>query len=372
MPGREVFGEEERAQIAEVMEQGVLFRYGFDAQRAGVFKVAEFEKKFASYLGCSYALGVSSGSAALKVALESSDLPKGSAILTSSFTFVASIEAIEESGYVPVLCEADASYNISVEDMERQYSPQVSAVLPVHMMGSSCDMEGILQFAQLKNLVVIEDACQATGATYKGKYLGSLGAFGCFSFDYAKILTTGEGGMVVTSDQSLYLKSDRYHDHGHSHRTDLARGFEPREGKGFNYRMSELQGALGIAQLAKLPSIISGQKKNKKILKDILAAYPFITIRKQYDEEGEIATFLVFSLPDMKTAETFKARLKDNNVPTGVMNYWHFIANKESVGKPEEFLATKDLLDRTVFIEILLKMDIVSIAAGLKKVCDSF
>jgi len=136
--------------------------------------------------------------------------------------------------------------------------------------------------------------------------------------------------------------------------------------------MNEIQGAIGLAQLAKLPAILAGQKKTKKPLLDALANYPFITLRKHHDAAGELATFLAFRLPDEKTAREFQKRLEANGVATGVMNYWHFVANMESVGSERSFPATQDLLDKTIFIEILLNMDVEKTREGITRVCASF
>lgn len=372
MPGREVFGEEEIQQVTEVLKRGVLFRYGFDAQRQGTFKVAEFEKEFSRYIGSQYALGVSSGTAALKTALEGLNLPKKTKVATTCFTFVATIESIEEAGLKPVLCEIDESLNISLQDIEDQIDKKTFAILPVHMMGSACDMSGIMELSNKFNLQVIEDACQATGALYKGKKLGTFGKYGCFSFDYVKVLTTGEGGMVVTDDEKLYKQADWYHDHGHPHRTDVARGIEERMKKGTNFRMNELQGALGLAQLKKLPSIIESHRKNKTILKQVLSRYNFITFRKHNDESGEIATFLAFFLPDAKMAEKFKEKMKENGINPGVLNYWHFFANIQSVKTRKKFEKSRKILEKTVVIEILVKMNAEKLADTLDKICKEF
>ncbi len=372
MPGREVFGEEEIQQVTEVLKRGVLFRYGFDAQRQGVFMVSQFEKKFAEYTGSRYALGVNSGTAALKTALEGLNLPKKTKVLTPCFTFVATIESIEEAGLKPVLCEIDESLNISMNDIENQIDRKTSAILPVHMMGSACDMSEIMGLSDQFNLSVVEDTCQATGATYKGRRLGTFGKYGCFSFDYVKVLTTGEGGMVVTDDEKLYRQADWYHDHGHPHRTDVGRGVEERMRKGTNFRMSEIQGAIGLAQLEKLPSIIERHKKNKAILKQVLSGYDFITFRKHHDENGEIATFLAFFLPDARRAERFKEKMKENGINPGILNYWHFFANIQSVRTRRKFEKSRKILERTVVIEILVKMDAEKIADTIDKICKEF
>lgn len=372
MPGREVFGEEEIQKVAEVLKRGVLFRYGFDTQRQGVFLTAQFEKEFAQFLGSKYALGVSSGTAALKTALEGLNLSKKTEVLTPCFTFVATIESIEEAGLKPVLCDIDESLNISVEDIKSQISKKTSAILPVHMMGSACDMASIMEVSQSAGIPVVEDACQATGAQYQGKKLGTFGKYGCFSFDYVKVLTTGEGGMVVTDDENLYRQADWYHDHGHPHRTDLARGVEERMRKGTNFRMNEIQAALGIAQLKKLPSIIETHKRNKALIKQALEKYDFISFRKHNDSQGEIATFLAFFLPDEKKAEKFKDKMKANGINPGILNYWHFFANIQSVKTRRSFKKSKKILERAVVIEILVKMEAEKIADTLDKICREF
>ncbi|MCX7705520.1 MAG: DegT/DnrJ/EryC1/StrS family aminotransferase [bacterium] len=372
MPGREVFDQEEIKEVLEVLNRGVLFRYGFDVQRQGVFKVAQFEKEFASYIGSRYALGVSSGTAALKTALEGLNLPKKTEVLTPCFTFVATIESIEEAGLKPVLCEIDESLNISVQDIQDQLNKKTSVILPVHMMGSACDMTPIMQISKEKNIPVVEDACQATGAQYQGKKLGTFGKYGCFSFDYVKVLTTGEGGMVVTDDENLYQQADWYHDHGHPHRSDLPRGVEERMRKGTNFRMNEIQGALGLVQLKKLPTIIETHKKNKAVIKTVLEKYDFITFRKHFDADGEIATFLAFFLPDAKKAERFKEKMKENGINPGILNYWHFIANIKSVKTRRNFSRSRKILERAVVIEILVKMDAEKMADTLDRICREF
>ncbi|MCL5408752.1 MAG: DegT/DnrJ/EryC1/StrS family aminotransferase [Candidatus Omnitrophica bacterium] len=372
MPGREVYGEEELQEVSEVIKRGILFRYGFETQRQGVFKVKQFEDEFSKYIGSKYAVGVSSGTAALQTALISLNLPKGSIVLTPCFTFVATIEAIEWSGYKPVLCEIDESLNISSEDINKKINARTKCILPVHMMGSSCDMENILDISKKHNLFIVEDACQATGAEYRGKKVGTFGEFGTFSFDYVKVLTTGEGGMITTNDEILYKQADACHDHGHPHLENVPRGVEKRIRKGFDFRMNEVQGALGIAQLKKLDYIIKKQTKNKKDIKDVLKNYEFITFRKHFDEDGEIGTFLTFFLPDKQKAEKFKEKMKENGITPGILNYWHFFANIESVQTKEKFQKSRDILEKTIVIEVLIKMDVEKIIDALKKTCDNF
>ncbi|MCX8082957.1 MAG: DegT/DnrJ/EryC1/StrS family aminotransferase [bacterium] len=366
MAGREVFGKEELEEVMAVLRRGVLFRYGFDKEREGVFKVREFEEEFARYINSGYALGVSSGSAALKVALESLNLPKGKEVLAPCFTFVATIEAIEEAGLKPVLCEIDHSLNISPEDIRNRITKDTVAIMPVHMMGSSAKMDEITQIAKEKGLYIIEDACQSTGASFKGKKVGTFGEFGCFSFDYVKVMTTGEGGMVVTDNEGLYKQAEFYHDHGHPHLPGIGRGEERRERKGFNYRMNEIQGALGLAQLKKLDSIIEKQRENKKNIKEEIQKIGGISFRELPDVSGEIATFLTIFLKDKQQADKFKSVMKENGVAPAILNYWHFIANIEIAGG--SFPLSQSILDKSVSIEIKTIME----SSLIERVVDTF
>lgn len=350
MAGREVFGTEEMEQVTDVLKRGVLFRYGFDKERGGVFKVRQFEQEFAGYMSSGYALGVSSGSAALKVALEALNLPKGKEILTPCFTFVATIESIEEAGFKPVLCDMDETFNISPEDIKKKLTKDTVCIVPVHMMGSAVNIEPILEIARENKLKVLEDACQCTGASFKGKKVGTFGDMGCFSFDYVKVMTTGEGGMVATDSEDLYKQAEFYHDHGHPHMAGVGRGDEKRARKGFNYRMNEIQGALGVAQLKKLGDIIARQKENKKTIKTAIQNIPGIEFRRMPDEGGEIGTFLTMLLKNKEKADKFKETLKENGVTPATLNYWHFTANIEIAGG--SFPKSREILDRSVSLEM--------------------
>jgi len=355
MAGREVFGAEEREAVIDVLNRGVLFRYGFPKERGEVFKVREFEEAFSSYTGAGYSLGVSSGSSALKVALEALNLPPGKEVLTPCFTFVATIEAIEEAGFKPVLCDIDETFNISPEDIKRRITRDTVAIVPVHMMGACAAIDSIVEIAREKQLKVVEDTCQSTGASFTGKKLGTFGDMGCFSFDYVKVMTTGEGGMVVTDNRELYMQADAYHDHGHPHLPDTGRGDERRARKGFNYRMNEIQGAIGLVQLNKMDHIVGKQRENKKTIKTEIENTGGMDFRRLLDGEGEIATFLTFLLPDKDKAERFKEKLKDYGTVPATLNYWHFTANIEIAGG--SFPVSEAILSRSVSLEIKTSMD---------------
>jgi len=376
MPGNELIGKEEESQVADVMKRGVLFRYGFEKRRENIFKVAEFEEKFARYIGAKYALAVSSGTAALRVALAALNIEKGDEVITSAFTFIATIEAIAEAGAVPVLAEADSSFNLDPEDLEKKITERTKAVIPVHMFGVSAEMDEIMEIAKKHNLKVIEDNAEACGGSYKGKKLGTIGDIGCFSFDYVKMITTGEGGMVVTDNENLYKEAIYYHDHGHSHKPNTPRGEEGRVHAGFNYRMGELQGAIGIAQLAKLDDMIREQRKHKTHLKERISLIKGMNFRKIPDPNGDISAFLFIYLPDKEKRERFEKVLTEEGVETGVFAYWHYFSNVDPsayMGKEvriEMNGQTEDLVNRAVLFPISVRQseqDLENIVRGIKK-----
>jgi 8-amino-3,8-dideoxy-alpha-D-manno-octulosonate transaminase len=327
MPGFEVFGEEEKREVLEVFDTGVLFRYEFGPQRGDVYKVKQFEEAFARYTGTGYAQAVTSGTAALKVALAALGVGAGDEVITQGFTFVATWEAIFDVGAIPVFAEVDETLNMDPVDLEKKITDKTAAIIPVHMLGAPARIEDIMDVANRHGIPVIEDTAQAAGGRLHGKHLGTFGACGTFSFDSVKTMTTGEGGMVITGDEELWRTMSEYQDHGHDHAVNPGgRGGEGRSFIGFNYRMMELQGAIGLAQLAKLDSMIVEQKKNKALLKDAAGKIAGVTFREILDEEGDSATFLAFMLPDKERAAQVNQVLKDNGA--GAINFgdntWHF------------------------------------------------
>lgn len=327
MPGFEVFGAEEKKEIMDVLDTGVLFRYEFPEQRKGVYKVRSFEEKFAAYCGARYAQAVTSGTAALKVALAVLGVGPGDEVITQGFTFVATWEAIFDVGAVPVFAEIDDTLNMDPADLEKKITAKTRAIIPVHMMGAPARIHEIKAIADRHGIPVLEDTAQAAGARLGGKHLGSFGACGTFSFDAVKTMTTGEGGMIITDDEKIWRAMSEYHDHGHDHVPNPGgRGGEGRSFIGFNYRMMELQGAMGLAQLAKLDDMVVEQKKNKAAMKAAVSRIPGVTFRTLLDEAGDSATFLAFFLPDAATAKKVNGILKENGAGAIYFaeNTWHY------------------------------------------------
>ncbi|HPV50717.1 MAG TPA: DegT/DnrJ/EryC1/StrS family aminotransferase, partial [Smithella sp.] len=331
MAGAELIGKEEIKEVMDVLETGILMRYGFDKERKGIYKVREFEQAFAKYCGTDYALGVTSGSSALQVALTAMDVGPGDDVLVPAFTFLATYEAVMEVGAIPIMVDIDDTLNFDPLEIEKKKTPYTKAVIPVHMCGSAANIDKIVDVARKNKLLVLEDNAQGCGASYKGKKLGSFGDMGTFSFDYVKTVTTGEGGMVITNNKEFYLRSEWYHDHGHDHNPKVSRALEGRTILGFNFRMNELQGALGLAQLRKLDYLIGEQKKNKKVIMDVLANVSGVKFRVKPDPEGDSATFLAFNLPSEDQAQKFQNLLAAEGVDTVCYkrNLWHYVPNWE-------------------------------------------
>ncbi|MBU2498248.1 MAG: DegT/DnrJ/EryC1/StrS family aminotransferase [Proteobacteria bacterium] len=327
MPGFEIIGEEEREEILDVLSRKMLFRYEFDEQRKGVYKVDAFEDAFAAYCGVHHALAVSSGTAALRVALAAAGISPGDEVITQGFTFVATWETILDAGAIPVFAEIDDTLCLDPDDLEKKITPRTKAIMPVHMCGAQARITEIVKAADKHGLPVIEDTAQSCGGRMRGKSLGSFGKMGTFSFDSVKTLTTGEGGMIITNDKEHYVRASEYHDHGHDHNLVVARGLEKRRFVGMNYRMMELQGALGLAQLDKLEKVIlPNQRKNKGRIKEALSRIDQVSFRHIPDPEGDSATFLTFFLPTPEKTEAFNKVMAQEGVGAVYWyeNTWHY------------------------------------------------
>ncbi len=336
MPGFEFFGEEERKEVQDVLDTGILMRYGFDARRNHVWKSRELEAAICEKIQSGHAHLVSSGTAALTVALAALGIGAGDEVIMPAFTFVASFEAILSLGAIPVVVDVDDTLTLDPSAVSRAIGPKTRAIMPVHMCGAMADLDALMEICNAHNLLLLEDACQSFGASYKGRFLGSIGHAGAFSFDFVKTITCGEGGAVVTNDKNTYLRADAYSDHGHDHR-GADRGADLHPYIGYNFRISELHAAVGLAQIRKIDRFLSIQRHNKKTLKAALATLPGITFRRLPDEAGDSATFLSFFLPDEATTREVAAAMKEAGFPAFYWydNNWHYIRNWEHFRKPQ-------------------------------------
>lgn len=358
MPGFEIFGAEERKQVNEVLETGVLMRYGFDGVRNNHWKAKEFETAFAKRMGTEYCQLVSSGTAALTVALASAGIGAGDEVIMPTFTFVASFESILALGAVPILVDIDDTLTLDPKTVEAAITSKTKCVMPVHMCGSMADLDALKAICEKYNLILLEDACQAPGGTYKGKPLGSYGHLGCFSFDYVKTITCGEGGALITNNAEFAKHADHYQDHGHDH-VGKDRGAESHPFMGYNFRISELNAAVGLAQLGKLDGILRTQKENYTILREALETIDGVTFRRVPEGGEENYSFLNFFLPTEELAKKAHKALSENGVDAcfyWYTNNWHYIngwehlRNLKSLGNlPSEVKKQMQDLNNTDF-----------------------
>ena len=328
MPGFELWGAEERKEVNEVLETGILMRYGFDGPRKGIWKSKELEEAICKTFGSKYAQLTSSGTSALTTAMAALGIGAGDEIIMPSFTFVASFEAVLSVGAVPVMVDVDDTLTLNPGAVKKAITSKTKCVMPVHMCGSMADMDALLSICKEHNLILLEDACQSIGASYKGKMLGTIGTAGTFSFDFVKTITCAEGGVVMTNDKDVYVKCDGYTDHGHDH-TGVDRGADLHPFIGYNYRISELHAAVGLAQIRKLDQFLTIQKKNQTALKNILSQVPEISFRRIPDPAGDSCTFLSWFLPTEEITRAVVNELKAQGILAGNFywydNNWHYI-----------------------------------------------
>jgi len=328
MPGFELWSDAERKEVNDVLETGILMRYGFDGPRKGIWKSVELEKEICKTFGSKYAQLTSSGTAALTTAMAALGIGSGDEVIMPAFTFVASFEAVLSVGAIPVLVDVDDTLTLDPDAVRKAITTKTKCIMPVHMCGSMADMDALKSICKEHGLLLLEDACQSIGGKYKGQYLGTIGDAGTFSFDFVKTITCAEGGVVLTNSEDVYTKTDGYTDHGHDHK-GVDRGADLHPFLGYNFRISELHAAVGLAQIRRLPEFLSIQKKNQAALKKILEQIPGINFRRVPDEEGDSCTFLSWFLPTEEITVKFVEILKGEGILAGNFywynNNWHYI-----------------------------------------------
>lgn len=383
--GLSEIGDEEKRNVLDVLNRQMLFRW----QDAKNSYVARFEREFAKLLGVKYAVAVSSGTAALITGLRALGIGPGDEVIVPSYTFIASASAVILVGAVPVIAEIDDTLTIDPKDVERKITPRTKAIMPVHMRGIPCQMDEIVKIARKHNLFIIEDCAQCNGGSYKGKRVGSIGDVGCFSFQVSKTITTGEGGMVVTNDPMIYIRAALAHDSGITFWWKLSQEV-PEELKrvtpfaGDGYRMSELAGAVGLAQLRKLDKIVTTLRKRKREILEDIAGAPGIKPMRVPDPDGECAYSVNFLFETVEQAQAFSKALAAEGVPVHTIHtegfpdrhiyrYWEYVLGKVPVTKnfdpwrdprykgdvsysPDMCPQTMNILTRTVAIPLSQKM----------------
>lgn len=328
MPGFELFGEEEKKEVNDVLDTGILMRYGFDGPRKGVWKAKELEQAITEKFGCKYAQLTSSGTAALTTAMAVLGIGAGDEIIMPSFTFVASFEAVLRVGAIPVLVDIDETLTLDPAAVRAAITPRTKCIMPVHMCGSMADLDALKQICDEHTLILLEDACQSIGASYKGKFLGTIGNAGTFSFDFVKTITCAEGGVVMMNSEDLYKKASAYTDHGHDH-AGTDRGADLHPFLGYNYRISELHAAVGLAQIRKLDTFLSIQKKNYHALRAHLEQIPDICFRVVPEGGVDSCSFITWFLPTEALTKAVVEEMKGQGILAGnfywYVNNWHYI-----------------------------------------------
>lgn len=278
---RPLIGEEEKKKVLEVLDSGFITQGKV---------TAEFEEVFARYIGAKYGVAASSGTTALHLALLACGIGEGDKVLTTPFTFIASANSILYVGARPVFCDIDeATYNLSPdrarEALERDRS--IKAILLVHIFGLTCDMEKFRSLASEFNVILIEDCAQAHGAEFRGEKAGSMGKAGCFSFYPTKNMTTGEGGMITTSDDEVLRLLKLYREHG-----------SPREYEhvllGYNFRLTNIEAAIGLCQMEKLPRFNAKRRTHAHFYLERLGANPSLVL--PVEPEGYVHAWHQFTL----------------------------------------------------------------------------
>jgi dTDP-4-amino-4,6-dideoxygalactose transaminase len=396
------FSPETKQQIAELLSadrhiQGPhLFRY-YNPRPS---KVEAAEKAFSSLLGAKYCLAVNSCTSALVCAYRALGIGAGDEVIVPAYTFFATAATVVASNAIPVIVEVDDSLCLDPTALKKAITKRTKAIVPVHMRGAPAQMDAILDLARRKGLPVVEDVAQSGGGSFHGQRLGSLGTLGCFSFDYYKIHASGEGGFVTTNDEWLHTRAQSWHDTAACWRPDRF-GRESRAGElfcGENYRMSELQGAVALAQIRKTDAMLAGYRHAHRRIKEAIDRTAGLTFRRVPDESGDTGICLILFLKDADTTQKAMRAMQAQGVPAGgiydqkvrdwhIYAYWDHILEKKHVaadGLPWSAVPagelpryskdmcprTLDLLSRAVMVDIHWRysdQDCDNIALGINR-----
>jgi 8-amino-3,8-dideoxy-alpha-D-manno-octulosonate transaminase len=377
-PGGMEVGEEELAALRRVIESKNLFRYYGVGD--GPDEVASFEREFAADLGAKHALMVNAGSSALICALIGAGVGEGDEVIVPAYTWNATPNAVLATRALPVLAEVDESLTLDPEDVERRITPRTRAILPVHMRGAPAAMDALTAIAERHGLILIEDVCQAAGASFRGKRLGTFGDAGAFSLQFNKIITTGEGGVLITDRDDLLDVALDVHDCANSVRRGVGLPRYP----GFNFRASELMGAVARVQLTRLDSLLERMCANHARLNARVSGLPRLTFRRANDEDGDAGIALIAFAADAERARdavdalnaegVLAMRIYDPDTPDlHVYPFWApVLAAIEDAGRPApDCPRTLDLLERSIHVDVSPlcdEQDLDEIAFAFEKV----
>ncbi len=357
-PGAYCFGKEEMESVMEVMQRGYLFRYGSENDPNFLHKASTLEKEFTKYSGANYALATSSGTSSMLVSMLAMGLKPGDEVIVPAYTFIASYSSCIFAGLIPVLSEIDESLSLDPDAIESRITPRTKAIMPVHMLGNSCNMDRIMEIARKHKLKVLEDCCQAVGASYKGKKTGTIGDMGAFSLNIFKTINTGDGGLIITNDKNFYETAFGVHDQGHKpNRLGVEVGV--RSVLGLNFRINEITAAVGLAQLKKLDKIVTTLRDKRSKFKNFISEAKGFKFRKLNDPEGDCATLctVIFDTKEQaaKVSKALGSKTIDQSGWHVYANMEHVLKHLEEVGQPYtkgSYPITDDILRRSMNISI--------------------
>jgi dTDP-4-amino-4,6-dideoxygalactose transaminase len=386
-PGGYWIGKEEREEVLDVLDGGHVSRYGDLGDPRFKQKVLTFEREFAAYTGAKFCQSTSSGTSTLLISLRALGVGAGDEVIVPTYTFIASYGAAIFLGAVPVLTDIDESLCMDPEDVEAQITPRTKAIMPVHILGNPCDMDAVMHVANRHGIPVVEDCCQACGASYKGTKVGRFGQLGGFSLNVFKTITAGDGGMLITDDQALFDHAFGMQDQGYRKKDGLL-DIVPPSVLGLNFRINELTGALALAQLRKLDRILSTLRVKKRKLKERIGGLPGVRFRRLNDEDGECATVLTVIFDSAERAAQVSRALDTITVD---LSGWHVYSNMDQInshlaalGQPHGLGAyprSDDILRRSINLSVgvvdaglgsAFGIDINSSDAEIEAVADRF
>ena len=328
--GLQFFDEREEQALLEVLESRSPFRLWGQGKPT---KVLSFEEDFAERMSTRFALGVTSGTAALDCAVTGLGVGPGDEVIVPAYTWWSNYTCVVHAGALPVFADIDRTFNLDPKDFERKITPRTRAVMAVHLLGGPCDMDPIMDVARKRGVAVLEDCAQCVGGSYRTKKLGSIGDVGIYSFQVNKMITSGEGGALVTSDPVIYERAARFHNMGTIHKVFLDRAgpSQVQTFAGENFRMSEFTGAVLGAQLTKLDSMVAQLRGNAEAIRSGIKNLPDIALRHRPDPEGDIGYGVYFEMKDKAARDRCIDQLRKRRVPASTLTGSVLLPVAESV-----------------------------------------
>ena len=376
--GIDQLGNEEIAAVTDVLRERSLFRY--HSSRTPL-RVDSFESAVCDAFGCGYALAVSSGTAALRAALAALGIGPSTEVIIPAFTFIATVSAVVTLGADVVFAEVDDTLTLDPVDVAAKITNRTAAVIPVHLENAACDMEALRSATAVADVPLLEDAAQAIGVTYHDRFAGTIGALGACSLQQTKNITTGEGGLVLTDDEDLYMRAARFSDQGGQFVTQYRGERGPERGTPFmgdNVRMTEIAGAIGLVQLGRLPGLLRSMRTNRDYLQQAIGDVEGLSPRRLPDAAGSGGSSLTWFAADAGSARRMVAALLAEGAPAAQMYdgrpvYANPAVSTRHGGDPERDRCprTEALVERSITLGIGPEFtvdDCEQIAAAVHKV----